>query len=336
MNNLYQRLLRPLLFTLDPESAHHLTLEILRLATQYKLLARRTYYKPRTVMGIDFPNPLGLAAGLDKNADYVDALAALGFGFIEVGTVTPKPQTGNPKPRLFRLPEREAIINRMGFNNKGLEHLITQLQTIAYRGVLGVNIGKNASTLLDNVSDDYLTCLRAVYPYASYITVNLSSPNTPGLRELQFGDYLRELLMILKAAQANLAQYHGKYVPLVVKIAPDLTIEEIQLIAQTFCHCAIDGVIATNTTVSRTEVLGLRYADETGGLSGKPLQPRSLQVVQTLATALAGRIPIIGVGGISNAADANKMLEAGASLLQIYSGFIYGGPEVIKDIIASI
>ncbi|CAN5291630.1 quinone-dependent dihydroorotate dehydrogenase [soil metagenome] len=332
MNNLYH-FLRPLLFTLDPEFAHSVTLKSLRVANQLNLIANKLSAHPRTVMGITFPNPVGLAAGLDKNADYIDALAALGFGFIEVGTITPKPQSGNPKPRLFRLPKSEALINRMGFNNKGLEHLIKQLQTTAYRGILGINIGKNATTPLEKASDDYLACLRAVYNYASYITVNLSSPNTPGLRELQFGDYLRELLTTLKAAQADLTSQYGKYVPLLVKIAPDLTEEQLNLIANTFCECAIDGVIATNTTVSRVGVEGLSHADETGGLSGKPLHKQSVQVVHTLATALAGRIPIIGVGGISSAKDANNMINAGASLLQIYSGFIYRGPSLIREMV---
>ena len=290
---------------------------------------------PTKVMGIDFPNPVGLAAGLDKNADHIDALAALGFGFIEVGTVTPLAQTGNPKPRLFRLTAQQAIINRMGFNNKGIDYALERIKHSRFQGVLGINIGKNFSTPVENAADDYLICMRKAWPYASYIVVNLSSPNTPGLRSLQFGDELRSLLKRLKEEQGVLTAQHQKHVPLVVKIAPDLSPAEIDLIAAALLESAIEGVIATNTTLDRSGVQNSPLKDQAGGLSGLPLREKSTEVIRHLCQALAGRIPVIGVGGISNGADAAEKLAAGAVLVQIYTGFIYSGPNLIADSVKS-
>ncbi|MDH5767170.1 MAG: quinone-dependent dihydroorotate dehydrogenase, partial [Gammaproteobacteria bacterium] len=285
---------------------------------------------PVTVMDIEFPNPVGLAAGLDKNGDYFAALANCGFGFVEIGTVTPRPQPGNPAPRLFRLPEAEAIINRMGFNNKGVDYLIEQVKKTRYKGVLGINIGKNFDTPVEKAVDDYLICLEKVYLYADYVTVNISSPNTPGLRDLQFGAALSELLQALKDRQKTLAQETGKYVPLAVKIAPDMDDKAIELLAATFVQHKIDGVIATNTTSSREGVTGLLHGDEQGGLSGRPVKEKSDHVLQVLVSHLEGRIPVIAVGGISSAEDAMNKLRLGASLVQIYTGFIYQGPAMVR------
>ncbi len=292
--------------------------------------------RPIEIMGIQFPSPVGLAAGLDKNADHIDALVALGFGFIEVGTLTPRPQPGNPKPRLFRLRSEQAIINRMGFNNKGIDHAIAQIERSRFKGVLGINIGKNFDTPVERAADDYLIGMRKSYAAASYIVVNLSSPNTPGLRTLQFGDELRKLLSLLKAEQASLAAEHGKKVPLVVKIAPDLSDDEIGLIASALLDNEIEGVIATNTTLDRTLVQGSAFKDEAGGLSGAPLTEKSSHVIRVLSQALQGKIPIIGVGGILSGADAKAKIDAGASLVQVYSGFIYRGPELIAESVRAI
>jgi len=329
-------LLRPLLFRLDPETAHHLSLTALQGLSRLgplNPLRPPASSNPRTVMGLGFPNPVGLAAGLDKNGECIDGLAALGFGFIEIGTVTPRPQPGNPKPRLFRLPEAEALINRMGFNNKGVDHLVEQVKKARYRGILGINIGKNRDTPLDRALDDYLTGLRKVYPYASYVTVNISSPNTPGLRDLQAGENLEHLLSGLRRERENLAQIHGRRVPLAVKIAPDLEQEQIRHIADALVEHGIDAVIATNTTASREGVEGLAHGEETGGLSGRPLFGKSTDVVSRLAEALQGAIPIIACGGIASAGDARRKFEAGADLIQIYTGFIYRGPALIRDIV---
>lgn len=323
-------LLRPLLFLLPPETAHHITLSTLALAARCGIKARPAPSTPRTVMGLQFPNPIGVAAGLDKNGDYIAGLAALGFGFIEIGTVTPKPQSGNPKPRLFRLPKAEALINRMGFNNRGVDYLVARVQQTAFSGILGINIGKNATTPLHEAASDYLYGLQRVYPYASYITVNISSPNTPGLRQLQDTAALDALLQQLKNAQAELAQQHSKYVPLVVKIAPDVALEQLPDMARIFIKQRIDGIIAGNTTVTRPDVQGLTHADETGGLSGRPLFTRALTVVQQLVTCLQGEIPVIACGGITTQDDAAAMLAAGASLLQVYTSLVYHGPKVIK------
>jgi dihydroorotate dehydrogenase len=287
-------------------------------------------------MGLTFRNPVGLAAGLDKNGECIDGLAALGFGFIEIGTVTPLPQQGNPKPRLFRLPQANAIINRMGFNNNGVDALITNVKRADYRGILGINIGKNAATPIERAADDYLICLRKVYAHASYITVNISSPNTKNLRQLQDEDALNGLLMLLKTEQQKLADTHGKYVPITLKIAPDLDNEQIAQIARLLMQHRIDGVIATNTTLSREGVDNLPHGTETGGLSGAPVRDRSTAVIRQLAAELQGALPIIGVGGILSGADAAEKIRAGASLVQIYSGMVFSGPALISEACAAI
>jgi dihydroorotate dehydrogenase len=283
-------------------------------------------------MGIDFPNPVGLAAGLDKNARVIDGMAALGFGFIEVGTVTPLPQPGNPKPRLFRLPEVQGIVNRFGFNNLGVDQLLRNVEAAKYRGVLGINIGKNFATPMENAVDDYLICLRKVYSHASYVTVNISSPNTKNLRALQEKEALSSLLQSLKQEQTKLADRHGKYVPVVLKIAPDLSLEQIHEIADLLMAHKIDGVIASNTTLSRDAVQGLKHADQAGGLSGAPVREKSTWVIRELAQRLQGSLPIIGVGGISSGDDALEKMAAGADLVQLYSGLIYQGPGLVHDV----
>ena len=330
-------LLRPLLFTLDPETAHHAALDALKAAHNLGLLcARHPKEKPRTVMGLSFPNPVGLAAGLDKDGAYIDALAAQGFGFIEIGTVTPRPQPGNPRPRMFRLPEAQAIINRMGFNNHGADALVENVKRAKYRGILGINIGKNADTPIEKAADDYLICLRKVYAHASYVAINISSPNTKNLRQLQGGDELDALLSQLKTEQGKLAELHGKYVPLAVKIAPDLDAEQIKQIAALLTHHGIDGVIATNTTLSREGVANLPHANEAGGLSGAPVREKSTAVIRQLAAELKGALPIIGVGGILSGADAMEKIRAGAALVQIYSGMIYRGPDLVGEAVEAL
>ena len=289
-----------------------------------------------TVAGMTFDNPVGLAAGLDKNGDCIDAFASMGFGFVEIGTVTPRPQPGNPKPRLFRIPEKHAIINRMGFNNKGVDHLVEQVKKAQFKGPIGINIGKNKDTEEANALDDYLICLNKVYPYASYVTINISSPNTPGLRNLQYGEALDKLLVGLKAAQETLTQTHGKYVPLFIKIAPDLSDVEIDSIAASLINSKMDGVIATNTTLSRDAVTGLQHAEEMGGLSGSVMTDMSLEVTRKLNIALDRAIPIIGVGGIDSPEAAQARLDAGASLVQVYSAFIYQGPSLVKRIVNAL
>ncbi len=329
-------LLRPLLFALDAETAHEVTLKLLNAANKSgiaRLLYPAIAAKPVTVMGLTFNNPVGLAAGLDKNGDYIDALAALGFGFVEIGTVTPRPQAGNPKPRLFRLPEHHAIINRMGFNNYGIDHLLTQVKHSHYSGILGINIGKNADTPIENATEDYLIGFRKAASAASYITLNISSPNTKNLRQLQQGDDIKHLLTALKEEQLKHQRTHGNYVPLVLKIAPDLTADEISHIARLLLAFDIDGVIATNTTIARDNIAGHPLAQETGGLSGAPVKDSATVVVRGLAAELSGKIPIIAAGGILSADDAQEKLAAGASLVQIYSGLIYRGPQLIEAII---
>ena len=336
--NLYP-LLRPALFSLDPETAHTTTLKLLDIAHQTglsALVAAPAVQKPVTVMGLTFKNPVGLAAGLDKNGDHIDSLASLGFGFIEIGTVTPRPQAGNPKPRLFRLPEHEAIINRMGFNNLGVEHLIAQVQKARYQGILGINIGKNFDTPIENATEDYLIGLRKSYAHASYVTINISSPNTKNLRQLQQGDEIKNLLSALKNEQLALEKQHGKYVPLGVKIAPDLNDDEIAHIANLLLEFSIDGVIATNTTIEREAVKNHPLGNEAGGLSGAPVKEKSTYVVKKLAEIFNGRLPIIAAGGILTAQDAQEKRAAGASLVQIYSGFVYKGSQLITDILASL
>lgn len=336
-------LLRGLLFRLPTEMSHYLALDALRCAARLRLgglLAGPVPAAPVRVMGIDFPNPVGLAAGLDKNADYIDGLAALGFGFVEVGTVTPLPQPGNPQPRLFRLPQAQAIINRMGFNNLGVDHLVAQVRRSGFQrerhGVLGINIGKNKDTPAALAVEDYLTCMRKVYALASYITINLSSPNTPGLRDLQFGEPLKKLLDRLKAEQQELARKHGRYVPLAVKIAPDMADEDLRETAAALAEYAIDAVIATNTTIARAAVAHLPHGDEAGGLSGAPLTAHSTEVIRKLAAELDGRLPIIGVGGIMSGPDAAAKIAAGAALVQVYTGFIYRGPTLVGDAVRAI
>ncbi len=331
--------LRPFLFALEAETAHHLTLAALRRVNRLGLApaGKRPPEKcGRDVMGIRFPNPVGLAAGLDKNGDYIDALAALGFGFIEIGTVTPRPQPGNPRPRLFRLPAARALINRLGFNNDGVDRLVENVGRAEYRGVLGINIGKNADTPLERAADDYLACLRKVYPVASYVAANISSPNTQRLRELQQSDGLEPLLAALKREQRILAQAHGRHVPLAVKIAPDLDREQIVAVADALRRHEIEAAIATNTTLARDGVAGLPNAEEAGGLSGAPLAARSTTVVRELARALAGELPVIGVGGIMSAADADEKIAAGAQLVQLYTGLIYRGPGLVRECVAAL
>ncbi len=336
--NLYT-LLRPFLFSLDPETAHEVTLKLLNatyVSGLDKLIYPKIEHKPVTVMGLEFKNPVGLAAGMDKNGDYINALDALGFGFVEIGTVTPRPQPGNPKPRLFRLPEHQAIINRMGFNNLGIDHLLTQVKNSGFAGVLGINIGKNFDTPIEQAADDYLIGLRKAYSAASYITLNISSPNTKNLRQLQQGDEIKSLISVLKEEQLKLQQEHGKYVPLVLKIAPDLSVEEIAHIARLLLDFEIDGVIATNTTIARDLIAGHQHAEQAGGLSGAPVKEKSTFVVRELARELNGKLPIIAAGGILTASDAQEKLAAGASLVQLYSGLIYRGPQLIEDVVKSL
>ena len=326
-------LLRPALFSLDPEDAHGFTLAGIDAAHALgllKLLPRATG-KPVRVMGIDFPNPVGLAAGLDKDGAHINALAALGFGFVEIGTVTPRPQPGNPQPRLFRLREAEAIINRMGFNNRGVDNLVHNVASSGFAGVLGINIGKNKDTPNERAVDDYLACLDKVYAHASYVTVNISSPNTQNLRELQKDEALDALLSAIKLRQSELAQQHGKYVPIALKIAPDLDDTQIAAIAALLMMHRMDAVIATNTTLARDAVAGLPYADEAGGLSGAPVREASTRVIRALAHHLKNEVPIVGVGGILSGADAQEKIEAGASLVQLYSGLIYRGPALVRE-----
>jgi dihydroorotate dehydrogenase len=332
-------LARKLLFNLAPETSHELSIDLIGAAGRLGLnglLTKAPASLPVRVMGLDFANPVGLAAGLDKNGDAIDGFAQLGFGFVEIGTVTPRPQPGNPKPRLFRLPAAEAIINRMGFNNMGVEHLLARVQAARFSGVLGINIGKNFDTPVERAVDDYLLCLDKVYAHASYVTVNVSSPNTPGLRSLQFGDSLKQLLQALRQRQEELVARHGKYVPLAIKIAPDMSDEETIEVANALVNAEMDAVIATNTTLSRSGVEGLAFADEAGGLSGAPVREQSTHIVKVLAAELAGRLPIIAVGGITEGRHAAEKITAGASLVQIYSGFIYKGPALIREAVDAI
>ena len=329
-------LARPLLFSLAPERAHELTLSLLKSSYKMGLMRQAVAEKPVTCMGIEFPNPVGLAAGLDKNGAYIDALASQGFGFIEIGTITPLPQAGNPEPRLFRLPKAKAIINRMGFNNDGVDQLVENVKASKFKGILGINIGKNAATPVEKAVDDYLICLEKVYNYASYITVNISSPNTKNLRSLQSGDALTELLETLKKRQLELAEENQHYVPLVLKVAPDLESEDIQFIAQQLLTFKLDGLIVTNTTLSREGVENLPHGDEAGGLSGAPVFAKSTACLAAFAEALKGQIPLIGVGGILSGQDALAKKNAGASLVQVYSGLIYTGPNLIKDCVDAL
>ncbi|MFU2316765.1 quinone-dependent dihydroorotate dehydrogenase [Rahnella sp. PCH160] len=336
---MYYPFVRKALFQLDPERAHELTFrQLSRISgTPLEFIIRQSVpEKPVTCMGLTFKNPLGLAAGLDKDGECIDALGAMGFGFVEVGTVTPRAQAGNDKPRLFRIVEAEGLINRMGFNNHGVDNLVNNVKKSHFGGILGINIGKNKDTPVEQGKDDYLTCMEKVYPYAGYIAVNISSPNTPGLRSLQYGDALDDLLAAIKNKQLELQQRHQKYVPVAVKIAPDLSEEELIQIADSLVRHNMDGVIATNTTLDRKLIQGLNHCDQVGGLSGRPLQLRSTEIIRMLSNELQGRLPIIGVGGIDSLTAAREKMAAGASLIQIYSGFIFRGPGLIKDIVTHL
>ena len=332
---LFYPLTRAALFCMDAEQAHALTLKGLNAAVAAGtagLINGRIPDDPRTVMGLRFANPVGLAAGADKNGECIDGFGALGFGFLELGGVTPRPQPGNPKPRLFRIPEARAIINRLGFNNLGVDVLVENLKRRKYKGVVGVNLGKNLDTPLAQAADDYAICYEKVYPHTDFATVNISSPNTKNLRQLQGEDELGPILARIKREQARLADAHGKLVPVAVKIAPDLSDEEIEVIARLLIQHKIDAVIATNTTVSREAVQGLPNADEAGGLSGAPVFEPSNRVIRALAGHLDGALPIIGVGGIMSGADARAKIEAGASLVQFYSGLVYRGPGLVAEV----
>jgi len=336
--NLYE-LIRPLLFKLDPETAHTLTLGNLNRLHRLGLLKvflPSVPALPKRVMGLDFPNPVGLAAGLDKDGEAIDALGDFGFGFIEIGAVTPRPQPGNPKPRLFRLPQAQAIINRMGFNNLGVDNLLRNLEATRYTGILGINLGKNFDTPIENAADDYLICLEKLYGKVSFVTVNISSPNTKNLRALQGGSELDALLGAIKSGQARLSQQHGKYMPVAIKIAPDLDDQQIADMAGLFRKHRIDALIATNTTLARDGVEHLPHGNETGGLSGLPVREKSTRVISAFHTALAGEVPIIGAGGILCGADAQAKIAAGADLVQFYTGLIYRGPALVKECVEAL
>jgi dihydroorotate dehydrogenase len=322
------RLARPLLFSLDPETAHRLGLRLAALSP------RREFRAPVRAMGLEFPNPVGLAAGLDKDADHIDDLARLGFGFIEVGTVTPRPQPGNAKPRLFRIEKRQAVINRFGFNNVGLDAFLDNVRAARWHGILGINIGKNAATPPERAADDYAIGLERVYEAASYVTINISSPNTKGLRALQDREALDALLGRLSRVRERLAQLFGRRVPLALKVAPDLDSSQIESIADAVQHHGIDGVIATNTSLSREGVEGLPHAQEAGGLSGAPICSRSTQVLREFKNKLPN-VTCIGAGGILSGTGAAEKFAAGASLVQLYSGLVYRGPELVGECVSA-
>jgi len=332
--NIYP-LLRYVLFMFDPERAHAISMALLEIVYRLKLsrvLFGDRKHAPVKVLGLEFPNVVGLAAGLDKNGDHIDALAACGFGFIEIGTVTPGPQPGNPKPRLFRLVKDQAIINRMGFNNAGVEYLVNKVKASKRDCIIGINIGKNRDTSLEHAVNDFVSAFEQVYLHADYITVNISSPNTPGLRDLQHGEELNRLLHTLKQRQRQLSEEYDSYKPLLVKIAPDLSDEEISQLATSLLENKVDGVIATNTSNQRPQLKSTALASEQGGLSGRPIQPQSDHVLTVLVNELNGKIPVIAVGGIMSAADAQRKIQAGAALVQVYTGFIYAGPRLVADI----
>ena len=335
---MFYKLAQKVLFATGPEFAHELSLEGLRLG--HKLGVTRflgkVMHRPVQCMGLEFPNPVGVAPGLDKNGDYFEALEDLGFGFVEIGTTTPRPQPGSPKPRIFRLPEASAMINRLGFNNKGVDHLVNRVRKHHFKGILGINIGKNFDTPIENAADDYLHCLEKVYPYADYITANISSPNTKNLRDLQAEDELDNLLGKLSRRREELANKHDRYVPLAIKIAPDLEDDAIAVIAQVISHHRMDAVIATNTTIGREGVQGMKHAKEAGGLSGAPLKPKADKVLAALRKALADEVAPIGVGGITTGQDALGKLNLGADLVQFYTGMIYRGPELVNECLQAI
>lgn len=328
---MYQ-LIRPLLFLLETERAHALTLQLLHYWP--KIFFPQPLTKPVDALGLIFPHPIGLAAGLDKNGDHLDALAKLGFAFLEIGTVTPRPQIGNPKPRLFRLPQTQALINRMGFNNLGVDYLVNNVKKSQYQGILGINIGKNKDTSLNKAVEDYCYCLMQVYPYASYVTVNISSPNTPELRALQQGDYFKNLLNELREEQLHLADRHQRYVPLVIKISPDEADDTLKTMAEVMLDIGVDGIIATNTTVAREPGITDPHGQEQGGLSGSPLKNRAMHCLQVMRQIVGHRITLIASGGIDSPAEANSRFQAGASLLQVYTGLIYQGPALISTLAA--
>ena len=331
-------LARKALFSIDPETAHELSLESLRLGHRLgatRLLCR-SHRQPVTCMGLEFPNPVGMAPGMDKNGDYFEALGGLGFGFVEIGTVTPRPQPGNPRPRVFRLTDAQGMINRLGFNNKGVDHLVRRVKNHQFKGILGINIGKNFDTPIENAADDYLHCLEKVYPYADYITVNISSPNTKNLRDLQGEDELDGLLGSISERRSELADEHGRRVPLAVKVAPDLEDDTLPVIAEVVSRHRMDAVIATNTTITRDGVEGLKHAEETGGLSGAPLKPKADKVLAAFRALLPENIALIGVGGITSGQDAVDKLELGADLVQFYTGMVYRGPELVNECLQAI
>ncbi|MGP1939590.1 MAG: quinone-dependent dihydroorotate dehydrogenase [Arsenophonus sp. ET-DL9-MAG3] len=333
---MFYSIIKKLLFYLNPEKAHEITFWYFKCIINSPLqfiIKQPVIFKPTICMGLTFNNPLGLAAGFDKNGECIDAFGLMGFGFVEIGTVTPRPQIGNKKPRLFRLIEAEGFINCMGFNNLGVDNLVENVKKTKYNGIIGINIGKNKDTPIEQSKEDYLICIEKIFPYADYITVNISSPNTPCLRLLQYSEILDDLLRSIKNKQNLLTRQYLKYVPIVLKIAPDLTEKEIIQITDNLIRHQIDGVIATNTTLDRNLVKGLKYSNEVGGLSGRPIQSKSNQIIHLLAKELKGKLPIIGVGGIDSLISAREKLAAGASLLQIYSGFIYHGPKLIKNIV---
>ena len=335
---MFYKLARMALFSTDPETAHEISLEGLRLGHQFG--ATRFWCKsqrqPVTCMGLEFPNPVGIAAGLDKNGDYFEALGDLGVGFVEVGTVTPRPQPGNPKPRVFRLTDSQAMINRLGFNSKGVDHLVRRVKNHQFKGILGINIGKNFDTPIENAADDYLHCLEKVYPYADYVTVNISSPNTENLRDLQGEDELDRLLDSISGLRSELADKHGRCVPLAVKVAPDLDDDALATIAAAVTRHRMDAVVATNTTTTRDGVEGMKHSEESGGLSGAPLKPKADQALATLRTLLPKEIALIGVGGITRGQDAVDKIELGADLVQFYTGMVYRGPELVSECLQAI
>ncbi len=339
MINLFYSLIRFILFRIDAEKTHDLTLKWLKRIEKSAfrgLLVQKVESDPVEVFGVKFPNKLGLAAGLDKNGACIDAFAALGFGHIEVGTVTPRPQPGNPKPRLFRIIKANGLINRFGFNNDGVDQLIENVKNSNFTGVLGINIGKNFDTPVESAVDDYMICMDKVYPYASYKTVNISSPNTANLRSLQFGEALEELIIAIKNKQKELTKQYGRRIPVLIKIAPDLSDEEVDSLAETFVKHQVDGIIATNTTNSREGVQGLTHSEEQGGLSGAPVFTASTNVLKRLSEKVNGAFPIIGVGGIDSGIKAAQKIDAGASLVQVYSGYIYRGPALVPEVIKAL
>lgn len=336
MTSIPYALIGSLLFRLEPERAHQLALSLLGYVPKRFFFNTVDSSKTVCALGLKLSHPVGLAAGLDKNGEYIDALAKLGFSFIELGTVTPRPQEGNPKPRLFRLPKAQALINRMGFNNKGVDVLISNIIAADYQGVLGINIGKNAQTPIQNALDDYLECLRKVYPHTSYVTINISSPNTPHLRDLQGREYFDYLMVQLKQAQQQLADSYQFHVPIVIKLSPDESDESLKRMADTITNVGLDGIIVTNTTTTREAVIDLPHGHETGGLSGQPLLLRSTDVLRIIKQVIGKDVTLIGVGGIDSPDAANQKLQAGASLVQIYTGLIYQGPGLVKRLVDGI